>query len=65
MDSKTFRNALKVRLGVEFGDRPVVSKSKRRTRDDEHVDHMLNCKLFTAEVKDQHDASVHEVHSLP
>ena len=65
MDSITFRNALKVRLGVEFGDRPVVCKSKRRTPDDEHVDHLLNCKLFTAEVKDQHDAIVHEVHSLP
>ena len=31
---------------------------------DEHVDHLLNCKLLSAEVKDRHNANVHEVHSL-
>ena len=29
-----------------------------------HADHLFNCHLFTAEVKDHHDAIVHEVHSL-
>ena len=58
------KNALKVRLGVEFCDRPAVCKCNRRPPVDEHVDHLLNCKLFTAEVKDRHDAIVHEVHSL-
>ena len=58
----TFRNLLKVRL--EFCDRPVECKCERRPPVDEHVNHLLNCKLFTAEVKDRHDAIVHEVHSL-
>ena len=31
---------------------------------DEHMDHFFNCHLFTTEVKDRHDAIVHEVHSL-
>ena len=29
-----------------------------------HVDHLFNCHLCTAEVKDRHDAIAHEVHSL-
>ena len=58
------RNALKIRLGAEFGDRLLVCKCKRRSSVDEHVDHLFNCKLFTAEVKDRHDAIVHGVHSL-
>ena len=28
MDDITFRTALKIRLGVEFGDRPIVCKCK-------------------------------------
>ena len=43
----TFRTALKIRLGVEFGDRPVVCK---RSSVDEHADHLFNCHLFSAEV---------------
>ena len=64
MDDITFRAAMKIRLGVEFGDRPIVCKCKRRPSGDEHVDHLFNCHFFTAEVKDRHDAIVHEVHSL-
>ena len=41
-----------------------MCKCKRRSSVDEHVDHMFNCKLFIAEVKDRHDAIIHEVHSL-
>ena len=29
MDDLTFRTALKIRLGVEFGDHPVVCKCKK------------------------------------
>ena len=61
MDDITFRTALKIRLGVEFGGRPVVCKCKKRSSVDEHADHLFNCHLFTAEVKDRHDAIVHEV----
>ena len=64
MDDITFRAAMKIRLGVEFGDRPIVCKCKRHPSVDEHVDHLFNCHFFTAEVKDRHDAIVHEVHSL-
>ena len=41
-----------------------MCKCKRRSSVDEYVDYLFNCKLFTAEVKDRHDAIVHEVHSL-
>ena len=58
MDNITFRNALKIRLGAEFGDRPLVCKCKRRSSVDELVDHLFNYKLFTAEVKDRHDAII-------
>ena len=64
MDDTTFRTALKIRLGVEFGDRPVVCKCKKRSSVDVHADHLFNFHLLTAEVKDRHDAIVHEVHSL-
>ena len=64
MDDIAFRTALKIRLGVEFGDRPVVCKCKKRSSVDEHANHLFNCHLFTADVKDRHYAIVHEVHSL-
>ena len=41
-----------------------MCKGKKRSSVDEHVDHLFNCHLFAAEVKDRHDAIVHEVHSL-
>ena len=56
MDDITFRTALKIRLGVDYGD-------LQRSSVDEHADH-FNCHLFTAEKKESHDAIVHEVHSL-
>ena len=41
-----------------------ANKCKKLSSVDEHADHLFNCHLFTAEVKDHHDAIVHEVHSL-
>ena len=64
MDGITIRTARKIRLGVEFGDRPVVYKCEKHFSVDEHADHLLNCHLFTTEVKDRHAAIIHEVHSL-
>ena len=51
IDDITFRTALKIRLGVEFGDRPVVCKCEKRPSVDEYADHLFNCHLFTAEVR--------------
>ena len=61
MDDINFRTALKIGLGVEYGDRPGVCKRKKRSTVDENADHLFHCHLFTAEVKNRH---VHEVHSL-
>ena len=42
-----------------------MCKCKRPSSVDEHVDHLFNCKLFTAEViVDMTQLSIHEVHSL-
>ena len=41
-----------------------VNANKHRSYVDEQVGHLFNCKLFTAEFKDEHDTIVHEVHSL-
>ena len=41
-----------------------MCKCKRPSSVDEHVDHLFNCKLFTAEViVDMTQLSIHEVHS--
>ena len=41
-----------------------MCKCKCHPSVDEHVDRLFNCHFFTAEVKDRHDAIVHEVRSL-
>ena len=64
MDNLTFRHALKIRLGVAFEDRPGLCKCKTRSPIDPHVDHLFNCHLFTAGIKDRHDAMVHVFGSL-
>ena len=55
---------INIYIYILYSDRPVVCKCKKRSSVDEHADHLFNCHLFTAEVKDRHDAIVHEVHSL-
>ena len=49
---------------MAFEDRPGICKCKTRSPIDPHVDHLFNCHLFTAGVKDRHDAMVHVFGSL-
>ena len=64
MDNLTFRRCIMLRLGIPFHDRPQRCKCANHPVIDSHVDHILNCKKFSAAKIARHDAITADIKSL-